>query len=54
MLTALLLYLAVAAVTLLAWNRWVMPLSRGAALALLLLPFLFTGPALVTNRVYGG
>lgn len=54
MLTALLLYLAVAAGTLLAWNRWVMPLSRGMAIVLLLLPFLFTGPALVTNRVYGG
>jgi hypothetical protein len=54
MLTALLLYLAVAAVTLLAWRRWVTPLSRGAAIVLILLPFLFTGPALVTNRVYGG
>src|SRR5216684_4234633 len=54
MLTALLLYLAVAVATLLAWNRWVMPLSREAAIVLLLLPFLFTGPALVTNRVYGG
>jgi hypothetical protein len=53
-LTALLLYLSVAAVTLLAWHRWVTPLSRGAAIVLVLLPFLFTGPALVTNRVYGG
>jgi hypothetical protein len=53
-LTALLLYLSVAAVTLLAWHRWVRPLSRGAAIVLLLLPFLFTGRALVTNRVYGG
>jgi hypothetical protein len=51
---ALLLYLAIVAVTLLAWRRWVMPLSRGAAIVLLLLPFLFTGNALLTNRVYGG
>jgi Bacterial membrane protein YfhO len=53
-LTALLLYLTVAVVTLLAWNRWVTHLSRGAGIVLILLPFLFTGPALVTNRVYGG
>jgi hypothetical protein len=52
--TALLLYLTVAVVTLLVWKRWVTPLSRGGALVLLLLPFLFTGSALVTNRVYGG
>jgi len=50
----LLLYLAVAAATLLAWNRWVAPLSRRAAIVLILLPFPFAGPALVTNRVYGG
>lgn len=52
--TALLLYLTVAVVTLLVWRRWVTPLSAGAALVLILLPFLFIGPALVTNRVYGG
>ncbi|MEK6376183.1 MAG: hypothetical protein AABO58_26215, partial [Acidobacteriota bacterium] len=50
----LLLYLAVAAATLFAWNRWMTPLSRGAAIVLILLPFLFVGPALITNRVYGG
>ena len=50
----LLLYLAVAAATLLSWNRWVTPLSRGVAIVLLLMPFVFVGPALVTNRVYGG
>lgn len=38
----------------LALHRWVRPLSRGAAMVLFLLPFLFTGKALVTNRVYGG
>ena len=51
---SLLLYLIVAGATLLAWRRWVTPLSRGAALIILLLPFLFTGKALLTNRVYGG
>ncbi|MDP9360524.1 MAG: YfhO family protein [Acidobacteriota bacterium] len=53
-MTALLLFLVVTIVTLLAWNRWVTPLSRGAAIVLILLPFLFTGRALLTNRVYGG
>jgi hypothetical protein len=51
---SLLLYLVAAAVTLFAWRRWVTPISRGAALVIVLLPFLFTGKALVTNRVYGG
>lgn len=50
----LLLYLAAAIVLIAAWHRWVTPLSRGAAAVLLLLPFLFAGPALVTNRAYGG
>jgi hypothetical protein len=53
-LTALLLFLVVAIVTLLAWNRWVTPLSPGAAVVIVLFPFLFTGRALLTNRVYGG
>ena len=51
---SLLLYLVVAAVTLIAWRRWVTPISRGAAVVIVLLPFLFTGKALLTNRVYGG
>jgi hypothetical protein len=51
---ALLLYLIVAGVTLFAWRRYITPISRGAALVIVLLPFLFTGKALVTNRVYGG
>lgn len=33
-------------------HRFVTPLSRGAAVFLFALPFLFTGQALVTNRVY--
>jgi hypothetical protein len=39
----------------LAWltARLIRPMSRGAALALLLLPMLFTGRALVTGQVYG-
>jgi len=51
---ALLLYLTVAAATLLVWNRCVTRLARTAAIVLILLPFPFVGPALMTNRVYGG
>jgi hypothetical protein len=51
---SLLLYLIVAGVTLFAWRRYITPISRGAAIVIVLLPFLFTGKALVTNRVYGG
>lgn len=51
---SLLLYLIIVCVTLLAWRRWITPISRGAAIIIVLLPFLFTGTALVTNRVYGG
>jgi len=51
--TALLLYLIVAAGTILVW-KYVTPVSRGAAIVTILLPFLFIGPALVTNSVYGG
>jgi len=51
---SLLLYLLVAGVTLFVWRRYVTPSSRGAALVIVLLPFLFTGKALLTNRVYGG
>lgn len=51
---SLLLYLIAAGVMLLVWRRYVSPISRGAALVIVLLPFLFTGKALVTNRVYGG
>jgi hypothetical protein len=56
---SLLLYLIVAVATLLAWRRWVTAkaqtrVSVPHAIIILLLPFLFTGKALVTNRVYGG
>src|SRR4051812_24980662 len=51
---ALLLYLVTAAAALLVANRWIAPLSRRAALLLILLPFVFVGPALVRGRVYGG
>ena len=51
---AALLYLFVAIATLAAWHRWVTPLSRRAALIILALPCLFTGYALITNRVFGG
>lgn len=48
------LYFVVALATLAAWHRWITPLSRRAAAVILALPFLFTGYALVTNRVFGG
>ena len=47
-----LLYAAVAGALLAAGHRLLAPLSRRAALLLLLLPLLFTGPALLTGRVY--
>jgi len=51
-LSALLLYLVVVCAILWAWDRWVQPLTRAAALALLLLPLCFTGRALLTGRIY--
>lgn len=49
---AILLYL-VTSVTLIAlWRRYVHPMSNAAALVLFLLPFCFTGRALLTGRVY--
>ena len=50
---ALVLYLAVTAAIVFVWSRRIAPISRGAAVALLLLPMTFTGRALLTNRVYG-
>jgi hypothetical protein len=47
-----LLYFATAAIVLALAHRFVTPISRGAALALLLLPLVFTGRAVLTNRVY--
>jgi hypothetical protein len=49
---ALLLYLIVAPAVLWLSARFVAPLSRGAAAALLLFPLLFTGRALMTGGVY--
>lgn len=48
---ALALYLGTAAALLWFWRRLV-PLSRAAALVVVLLPMVFTGRALLTNRVY--
>lgn len=47
-----LLYFTTAAAILFAIDRWVARVSRGAAIALLLLPLVFTGGALLTGRVY--
>ncbi len=52
-MAAALVYAAVAAALLAAAHRWVRPLSRAAAAALVVLPLLFTGRALLTGRVYG-
>jgi hypothetical protein len=47
------LYLATAALLLLLTHRFVRPLTRGAALVLLLVPLALTGKALFTGGVYG-
>ncbi|HEY0590192.1 MAG TPA: YfhO family protein [Thermoanaerobaculia bacterium] len=51
-LTAPLLYAATAGALLWATHRWLVPLERRIAILLALLPLLFTGPALLTGRVY--
>jgi membrane protein YfhO len=48
----LILYSATAALLLWLSHRWVTPLSRAAAAILFLVPFVFTGYALVASRVY--
>jgi hypothetical protein len=48
----LLLYSLVAAALLIAVDRRLIPLSRGAALVLFLIPFAFVGKALLTGGVY--
>jgi hypothetical protein len=50
---ALALYTIVAAALLYVSHRFIRPLSLVAAAVLFLLPFVFTGHALVTSRVYG-
>jgi hypothetical protein len=51
-LSALLLYAIATLAILFVWNRWIQPLSRAVAIVLFLLPFCFTGRALLTDRVY--
>jgi hypothetical protein len=46
------LYLVVVCAILWAWDRWVQPTTLAASIVLLLLPFCFTGRALLTGRVY--
>jgi hypothetical protein len=47
-----LLYVTTAAVLLALAHRYVTPLTRGSALALVLLPLCFTGRAVLTDRIY--
>ena len=47
-----LLYITTAVVLIVLANRYVTPLTRGAALALVLLPLCFTGRAALTGRIY--
>ncbi len=49
---ALFLYAATAALLLWLAHRYVLPLSRAVAVILFLIPFAFTGDALLTSRVY--
>lgn len=49
---AIVLYLVVTIALLLTWDRFVARVSVAAAIALILIPFCFTGRALVTGRVY--
>lgn len=49
---AILFYLAVAVALIAAWRRFVHPISNAASVALILLPFCFTGRALLTGQVY--
>ncbi len=51
-MVAILLYLVTAASLIALWRRFVRPMSNAAAIVLFLLPFCFTGRALLTGRVY--
>jgi hypothetical protein len=51
-LAALLLYLATTIALIACWRRLVQPMSRTAAIVLVLLPLCFTGRALLTGKVY--
>jgi hypothetical protein len=52
-LSALLLYAVTTVAVVLAWRRFVQPISLLTSVVLLLLPLVFTGRALLTGRVYG-
>ena len=49
---AILLYLVTSVALIALWRRFVRPMSNAAALILILLPFCFTGRALLSGRVY--
>jgi hypothetical protein len=51
-LAALLLFLATTVAVMAAWRRFVQPMSRTAAIVLVLLPLCFTGRALLLGKVY--
>ncbi|MBV8543714.1 MAG: YfhO family protein [Acidobacteria bacterium] len=51
-MAALLLYLATTIALIACWRRFVQPMSRTAAIVLVLLPLCFTGRALLTGKVY--
>lgn len=51
-LPAIILYLAASIAIVLCWRRFVQPMSRAAAIVIVLLPFCFCGRALLTGRVY--
>ncbi|MEA2336791.1 MAG: hypothetical protein QOE82_798 [Thermoanaerobaculia bacterium] len=51
-MAALLLYLVTTIAILAAWRRFVQPMSRTAAIVLVLLPLCFTGRALLLGRTY--
>jgi Bacterial membrane protein YfhO len=51
-LLAILLYAVVTLCLIAVWRRFVSPISNTAAIVLFLLPFCFTGRALLTGRVY--
>jgi hypothetical protein len=51
-LAALLLYLVTTIALIACWRRFVQPMSRTAAIVLILLPLCFTGRALLTGKVY--
>jgi hypothetical protein len=50
---AIFLYLPVAIGLIALWHRFIQPIRPAAAIVLVLLPFCFTGRALLTGRVYG-